>query len=138
MLNTVVIGTILGILSGFIFGMTGVSVTGFVIILLDYLGVDSYKTIIGTLLFLNLFPLTGGSVYEFYKAGEIDYLLGVTLVITVVIGSYLGSQWAVGANALSDKEIKYISGAVNIFLAILFITSAYYTKTDTSKNSKKK
>jgi uncharacterized membrane protein YfcA len=127
-MNKVIIGTILGILSGYIFGLTGVSVTGFVIILLDYLHVASYKTIIGTLLFLNLFPLTGGSVYEFYKAKEIDYILGIVLVITVVIGSYLGSQMAVGSNALSNKAIKYISGAVNIFLAILFIVSGYYDK----------
>ena len=128
-MNKVIIGTILGVLSGFIFGLTGVSVTGFVIIFLDYLGVDSYKTIIGTLLFLNLFPLTGGSVYEFYKAKQIDYILGFTLVVTVVLGSYWGSQWAVGANALSNKQIKYISGAVNVFLAILFFISAYYDKT---------
>jgi len=127
-MNKVFIGTILGILSGYIFGLTGVSVTGFVIILLDYLKIAPYKTIIGTLLFLNLFPLTGGSVYEFYKAKEIDYILGLILVVTVVIGSYLGSQMAVGSNALSDKSIKYISGAVNVFLAILFFISGYYDK----------
>jgi uncharacterized membrane protein YfcA len=128
-MNKILIGSILGLLSGAIFGMTGVSVTGFVIIFLDYFGIQSYKTIIGTLLFLNLFPLTIGSVYEFYKSKQIDYLLGGVLLATVVLGSYAGSLMVVGGNGLSDKTIKYVSGAVNVFLAVLFFVSGYYTKT---------
>jgi uncharacterized membrane protein YfcA len=127
-MNKIVIGIVLGLLSGVIFGLTGVSVTGFVIIFMDYFGVLPYKTIIGTLLFLNLFPMTIGSVYEFYESKQIDYVLGLILVVTVAIGAAAGSYFVAGGHGLSNKTIKYVSGGVNVFLAILFFASGYYTK----------
>jgi uncharacterized membrane protein YfcA len=67
-------------------------------------------------------------VYDFSESKQIDYLLGLVLVITVAIGSASGSYFVAGGHGLSDKTIKYISGAVNVFLAVLFFVSGYYTK----------
>ena len=128
MWKKLLIGGILGLLSGVVFGLTGVAVTGFVIIILDYCKFMSYKTIIGTLLFLNLWPMTIGSVWEFYEAGEIDYILGFLLLFTVGFGNWLGSLLAVGGKAWSNKSIKYTSGLVSLALATLFCVNGYYTK----------
>jgi len=127
-LNIALVGAVLGILSGFVFGLTGVSVTGFVIIILDYLGAAPYKTIIGTLLFINLFPLTGASVFEYYKAKQINFLLGCVLYVTVVLGGWFGARFSVSSEGLTNKQIKYVSAAVNVLLAILFFNDGYHDK----------
>ena len=58
---------LIGLLSGLLLGITGILPLGFFIILLKYLNVGDYKTIMGTVLYVILFPLTIGSVWEFYK-----------------------------------------------------------------------
>ena len=64
---------IIGLLSGLLLGVTGILPLGFFIIILKYLNVGDYKTIIGTVLYVILFPLSIGSVWEFYKAKNMWY-----------------------------------------------------------------
>jgi hypothetical protein len=64
---------IIGILSGILLGLTGILPLGFFILLLKYLNVGDYKTILGTVLYVILFPLSIGSVLEFYKAKKLIF-----------------------------------------------------------------
>ena len=78
-------------------------------------------------MFINLFPYTIGSVYEFYKTKNINYKLGLILIFSIIIGSYIGSKYVVGSGLkLSIKQIKYISAFIGLTMCILFFTSAYY------------
>lgn len=128
-MNEYIIETILGLMCGICIGVTGIAPMGIVLILLNYLKIGDYISNMGALLFINLFPITIGSVYEFYKSDKINYSLGLILLFSIMLGSYIGSNCVVGKGfKLSTKQIKYISGMVGLIMFILFFISAYYEK----------
>ena len=108
-MNQYIIEAILGLISGVFLGITGILPVGLIVIILDYLNIGDYRSNLGAILFINLFPYTIGSVYEFYKTKNINYKLGLILLFSIIIGSYIGSKSVVGAGfKLSIKQIKYI------------------------------
>ena len=128
-MNQYIIELILGLITGAFLGITGIAPTSIILILLEYFKIGEYKSNLGAILFLNLFPLTIGSVNEFYKTKNINYELGVILLVSVVIGSYLGSKIIVGTGfKLTIKQIKYITSLLGFIIFVLFLNSAYYEK----------
>jgi hypothetical protein len=67
-MNKFIIEMVVGLICGVFLGITGIAPTGLIILVLDYFKIDDYITNLGTILFINLFPITIGSVWEFYKA----------------------------------------------------------------------
>jgi len=126
-MNQYLIELILGTICGLFLGITGIAPTGLVLLALDYFGIGNYITNLGTILFLNLFPLTLGSVWEFYKAKQINFKMGLILLVSIIIGSFIGSKMVVGNSSvnLSEKSIKYITSALGFIIGILFFFSAY-------------
>jgi len=117
---------IIGILSGILLGLTGILPLGFFILLLKYLNVGDYKTILGTVLYVILFPLSIGSVLEFYKAKKINFFAGNILLVTMVIGSYIGSKLVLDDHfKFTEKTIKYITAIFTFVTSILFFIDAY-------------
>ena len=117
---------IIGLISGLLLGLTGILPLGFFIILLKYLGVGDYKTIMGTVLYVILFPLTIGSVWEFYKAKKINFFVGNILLVTMIIGSYFGSKLVLDERfQLTEKTIKYITAIMTFIFSIVFFITAY-------------
>jgi uncharacterized membrane protein YfcA len=126
-MNQYIIEVVLGLISGIFLGITGILPVGLFLIILDYLYIGDYKSNLGAIMFLNLFPYTISSFYEFYKTNNINYNLGWILLISIIIGSHIGSKYVVGAGfKLSIKQIKYISAFLGLIMCILFFTSAYY------------
>ena len=126
-MNQYIIEAVLGLISGVFLGITGILPVGLIVIILDYLNIGDYRSNLGAILFINLFPYTIGSVYEFYKTKNINYKLGLILLFSIIIGSYIGSKSVVGAGfKLSIKQIKYISAFIGLTMFFLFFTSAYY------------
>ena len=126
-MNQYIIEAVLGLISGIFLGITGILPVGLFLIILDYLYIGDYKSNLGAILFLNLFPYTIGSIYEFYKTNKINYRLAWILLFTITVGSYIGSKYVVGAGfKLSIKQIKYISAFIGLTMCVLFFISAYY------------
>ena len=125
MFNIILI-CLLGIIIGIMSGVTGILFTGFIIVFLNHINVGDYKTILGTTLYVTLFPLTIGAVIEFYRAKKINFIVGNLLLITIIIGSYIGSKLVLNNKySLTEKKIKYISGVLALFSSGLFFNSAY-------------
>ena len=125
MFNTIII-CLVGLISGLLLGLTGILPLGFFILLFKYLDVGDYKTILGTVLYVILFPLSIGSVFEFYKAKKINFLVGNILLVTMVIGSYIGSKLVLDEHfKLTEKTIKYITAIMTFVASILFFIAAY-------------
>ena len=122
------IESIFGLLSGLFLGITGIVPTGIILIILDYLKIGNYKSNLGSILFIHLFPITIGSVFEFYKYKQIDFSLGFILLISIVLGSFIGSKFVVGDNkyTISTKQIKYITAYLSFITGVLFLISAYH------------
>lgn len=118
-----------GLLSGIVLSVTGISPFNLLILLLDYLKIGDHVSNIGLVLFINLFPISIGGVYEFYKANKINYKLGLILLVSVIIGSYIGSKLILSkTNKLSVKTIKYITSFYGLILFITYLISAYNEK----------
>jgi len=128
-MNQLLIESVLGLLCGIFLGITGIVPTGIVLVALDLLNIGDYKSNLGAILFLNLFPITIGSVYEFYKSKKINFSLGTILLLTIIIGAYFGSKLVVGdKNMLSTKMVKLITAYLSLFMGVVFLYSAYYEK----------
>jgi len=128
-MNAIIIEIILGLLSGIFLGITGIAPMGIILIALDILKIGDYKSNLGAVIFLNLFPITIGSFFEFYKSNKIDFQIVTILLLTIILGSFIGSRFVVGSkNVLSTKMIKIITAYLTLFMAIAFFYSAYYEK----------
>jgi uncharacterized membrane protein YfcA len=128
-MNQYIIEAIVGVICGVFLGITGILPAGIILIVLDYLNIGDYISNLGAILFLNLFPFSIGSIYEFYKTKNINYELGWILVFSIIVGSYIGSKYIVGKGfKLSVKQIKYVSAILALIMMILFFISAYYEK----------
>jgi uncharacterized membrane protein YfcA len=127
-MNENLITVILGLISGSILGVTGFVPTSIILFVLEYLKIGDYKTNLGTMLFLNLFPISGGSVLEFYKHKNINFRMGIILTLTIFISSYICSSFAVGEGSMSVKTLKYITAVISLIIAILFFYMGYYEK----------
>jgi len=126
-MEQILLESILGLISGIFLGITGIFPTGIVLIMLDLFKIGDFKSNIGSILLLNLFPISIGSVYSYYKSKKINFSLGFILLLTVILGSYLGSKMVVGTKSfLTDREIKYITSFMSLITGIVFFISAYY------------
>jgi uncharacterized membrane protein YfcA len=124
-----IIELVFGLLSGVLMGITGIPGLPLLILIFDYFKISEYKKLLGAILFVNLFPISIGSVWEFYKNKQIDFTMGWIVLLSTIIGGFIGSKLVVDdKNKLSHKSIKYISGIFAIFTGILFFISAQYEK----------
>ncbi len=125
MLNIIFI-CLIGLITGLFSGMTGFFPLGLFIVLFKYLGVGDNQTIIGTVLYLLLFPLSIGSVWEFYKSKKINFTVGNILLITIMVGSYFGSKLVLDERyKLTEKKINYITSIITFIASIVFFINGY-------------
>ena len=128
-MNHYVIELLLGLIAGVFSGITGILPFGLLLISFDYLNFGDYRSNLGAIALLNLFPITIGSFLEFYKAKKINYSLGYILLISIVIGGYIGSKLVVEERIkLSKKNIKYITSVLGFMIGFVFLISAHYEK----------
>jgi uncharacterized membrane protein YfcA len=128
-MNEYIVELILGLLCGMFLGITGIAPTGLVLLALDYLNIGNYITNLGSIIFLNLFPITIGSAWDFYKTKQINYEMGVILLFSIIIGSYMSSKFVVGEKSkLTKKSIKYVTSGLGLIMFICFYISALYEK----------
>ena len=120
----IVVSVVLGLLCGFMSGFTGITPIGIILIgLLTSHFASDYKTLIGTLLYVIIFPISIGSVWLFYKNKKINFLLGNILIVTMIIGSFVGSKLILESGIkISDRFIKHVTGVIGIIVGLYFIT----------------
>ena len=124
-----VIYILFGLISGFALGTTTFNPIGLILLVLNALNIGDYKSNFGALMLLNIFPITIGSSFEFYKSGLINWPLALVLCVTITLGSYLGSKIITNKKYdISTKTIKYFTGYVVVIIGIAFLISAYYDK----------
>ncbi len=128
-MNQYIIELIVGLIAGFFSGITGILPVGILLLIFDYLKIGDYRSNLGAIALLNLFPITAGSFLEFFKANKINYSLGYILLISIIIGGYIGSKFVVQEKfQLSKKTIKYITSGLGFTVGILFLISSQYEK----------
>lgn len=128
-MNQYIIELILGLLAGLFSGITGILPVGLLLIIFDFFKIGDYKSNLGAIALLNLFPISIGSFWEFFKSDKINYSMGVILLASIVTGGYIGTKILLNKKInLSKKIIKYITSALGFTIGIIFLISAYYEK----------
>jgi len=108
------IGVVAGVFGGFI-GIGG----GLIVVpcLVYFLGMSQHAAQ-GTSLAMMLPPIGVTAVYNYYKAGDVDFKVAAILCISFVIGSYFGSKIAI---SLSPQTIKRAFGILIILLGMKMV-----------------
>ncbi len=112
-INTVLILLAVGLLAGFLSGLIGIGGGIVIVPILVYMLNMNQKMAQGTTLFMFLFPVGILGVYNYHKAGLIDYKNAAVMAITFIVGSYLGGRTVV---AIDAKIVKQIFGAIIILI----------------------
>jgi uncharacterized membrane protein YfcA len=99
-----VIGTITGIGGGIVVIPALVMIMGL-----------SQQTAQGTSLAMMLPPVGILAVYNYYKAGHVDFRFALLLAIAFIAGSYFGSKFAI---AIPQIMMKRIFGVVLLLVSI--------------------
>ncbi len=112
---------LIGLIGGLISGGLGVG-GGVVIIpaLVFIVGMTQHQAQ-GAFIGMIVFPVSIFAAYNYYKAGNLDLRYSFLLMITFVIGSYLGSYLA--NTYISDKMLQKIFGIIMLLTAIKMIFS---------------
>ena len=128
-MNQYIIELILGLIVGIFSGITGIMPAGILLIFFDYLNIGNYKSNLGAIALINLFPISLGSFYNFYKTNNINYSMGLILLFSIIVGGYIGSKFVVDTKTeLSKKTINYITSGLSFVIFITFLIAAYYEK----------
>jgi uncharacterized protein len=128
-MNQYIIELVLGLLAGTLSGTTGIMPTGLLLLIFDYFGIGNYKSNLGAIALLNLFPISLGSFWNFYKTDNVNYSMGLILFISIIIGGYLGSKLVVDKRyELSKKSIQYITSFLGFVIGITFFIAAQTQK----------
>lgn len=119
----ILVSIIIGIISGIIGGALGIGGTVFMLPLLLLTNIiPDYKTIVGTLLFSLLPPISLLAVIEFGKRRQIDYLISSLLFITYFFGAYYGAHIN---DKYSTKTLIYASSIVLFIVSIMLFYIGY-------------
>jgi len=117
-METIVIILVIGVFAGMLSGFIGVG-GGLIVVpcLIYILGVNQHMAQ-GTSLAMMLPPIGAIAVYNYYKAGHVDFRVAAILCISFIVGSYFGSKIAL---AISPAQIKKVFGILIILLGIKMV-----------------
>jgi uncharacterized membrane protein YfcA len=118
-MNAIVILLAVGLVAGFLSGLIGIGGGIVIVPVLVYFFSMSQKTAQGTTLFMFLLPIGLLGVYNYHKAGHVDFKSAAIMAITFVVGSYLGSKVAIN---IDTKLVKQIFAASIILIGIKMLT----------------
>lgn len=103
--GTIIILLIVGLLAGVLSSMVGIGGGLVIVPALVLIFGFSQKMAQGTSLAMLLPPIGILGVMVYHKQGNIHWTYALILVISFVLGSWLGAKWLQGLNSLTIKRI---------------------------------
>lgn len=117
---TFCIGFIAGILSVF------VGVGGIIMLPLLMLSgiISDYKTVLGTMFFATISPVSLGAIYNFYKQKKIDFVVGAILGVGFFIGNFIASKYFIGI--IADEVLYLLFSIYSLIISFKFMKLSGY------------
>lgn len=112
-LSTLFMLLLIGLLAGLLSGLIGIGGGIVMVPLLLLLGFSQHQAQ-GTSLAVLVVPVTAVAVYNYHKAGHIDWRFAAIIAIFFVIGGYFGSKLAI---TIDQKMLKKIFGVILLLIA---------------------
>ncbi len=119
-MNEIIILLSIGLIAGFFSGLVGIGGGIIIVPVLVYFLHFTQQQAQGTTLFMFLFPIGILGVYNYYKAGYMDWKAAAFMGLTFVIGSFFGSKIAV---SIDQQTVKKVFG---IFVILIGIKMAFF------------
>jgi uncharacterized protein len=114
-MSTILILLAIGLVAGYLSGLIGIGGGIIIVPVLVYLLAVDQKTAQGTTLFMFMIPIGFMGVYNYYKAGHVDFKTALIIAVTFVVGSYFGSKTAI---AIDTKMVRQIFAVAIILIGI--------------------
>ncbi len=108
-MSTIIILLVIGVIAGYLSGLIGIGGGIVIVPFLVYVLHMGQKTAQGTTLCMFLIPIGALSVYNYHKAGHVDFKTAAIIAVTFIIGSYFGSKTAVSIDTKMVRQIFAIS-----------------------------
>ncbi|MBK6481775.1 MAG: sulfite exporter TauE/SafE family protein [Chitinophagales bacterium] len=117
-MTTLIILLMIGVLAGVFSGFIGIG-GGLIVVpcLVYFMGMGQHAAQ-GTSLAMMLPPIGIIAVYNYYKAGQVDFKIAAILCASFIIGSFFGSKIAIG---LPADQIKKAFGIIIILLGLKMV-----------------
>jgi uncharacterized membrane protein YfcA len=119
-MNEIIILLSIGLIAGFFSGLVGIGGGIIIVPVLVYFLHFTQQQAQGTTLFMFLFPIGILGVYNYYKAGYMDWKAAAFMGLTFLIGSFFGSKIAV---SIDQQSVKKVFG---IFVILVGIKMAFF------------
>ena len=121
-----IIGALIGGIVGLMSGWQGVSGSVFIQLGLILSGIAASQAMAaGTTLLAMVFPISALAVWNYYKRGEVDVLLAITITLVYMIAAGIGAR----INAkVSEKTTYFATGIAQGLASLIFFYKAYTAK----------
>jgi uncharacterized membrane protein YfcA len=117
---------ILGLILGSAFGVFGLFSLTILVVGLPFFGlVTDQKIMLGTIALVSAFPFSIAALYKYNKAGKVNWTVGITIALSVVIGAYLAATFVL--DKLTDDDIKFYRFIYITILNISFYYQYFFT-----------
>ena len=114
----IVLALLVGLFIGICSGLIGIGGGIIAIPLLVYLFHMDQKMAQGTSLVMLLGPTGIFAIYEYYRAGNVNFKIGLLMALGVLIGAYFGGAWAQTLSNLALRRtfaVVLAAAAVKMF-----------------------
>ena len=121
-MNKFIIAGLIGAVTGFLAGLQGIAGSFYILTLLLLTGLsDDQRHAAGTTLLTIVFPLSLGAVWTYYKKGDVDIPIALTIIAVYFIFSTLGAK----ANFLIPQKYTLLSIALMLVLSAGYYVNKY-------------
>ena len=117
-ITSIIFLVIIGLLAGYLSGLVGVGGGILMVPLFVFLLGYSQHEAQGMSLAVMLPPVTFMAVYNYNKAGAIDWKMALIVSALFVVGGFLGSKTAL---AIDQQQLKKVFGGIMLIVALKMI-----------------
>ena len=114
-LSTIIILIIIGLIAGMLSGLIGIGGGVIMVPLFVFLLGMSQHNAQGMSLAVMLPPVTFLAVYNYHKAGEVDWKMAIIVSTVLIIGGFIGSKFAL---KIDEVILKKVFGVLMLAVAI--------------------
>jgi uncharacterized membrane protein YfcA len=115
----ILLSFLVGVIGGSMAVYTGVGVSLMVPLVLFFDIIKEYKTAVGTMFLAVFAPISSIPAYNFYKSGNLDIQVGISIALGYFVGSYVTSTYFLDS---VKREVLYLLfGLLSLMLGFIFV-----------------
>lgn len=117
-----IISALIGAIVGFVGGLQGIAGAFYISALLLMTGtLPSQRLAAGTTLVSILPPISIGAAYSYWKSGDVDMSVAITVAVSYSIMAYFGAKY----NKQMTEKSVFLSLSILMFLTSLYFYRKY-------------